>query len=83
MIDVRNLPLTIGNFERRSVDSKRFTMKDRSIGCTYISFQNELVFGSWKPVGAVLKRVKVETEQDVIKAIEEFKYPFPKDKKEN
>lgn len=75
MIDVRNLPLVVDNFERTSLEDDRFILKGHCINCVIIPVKNEVLFTLWAPVGAVLERATVETEQDVIKAIKKFELP--------
>ena len=75
MIDVTKMPLCIGEFKRSSLTSTSYKMAGRYIGCTIKPQENLLIFGTWSPVGAVIKRVSVDNEDSAIKAIANFKYP--------
>lgn len=70
MIDVKSLPMNINGYSRSDPESRSFTNKGSAHGYSISKDLKTLTFGTWRPVGAVLKRVSVETNEDVIECIE-------------
>lgn len=73
MLDLHKLPLSIGVLVRKNLDSNIFKNNNNGTGCIIKPETNTLVFGGWRPVGAVFKTVTVENEEAAIKEIESFK----------
>lgn len=70
MIDVKSLPMNINGYSRSDPESRSFTNKGSAHGYSISKDLKTLVFGTWRPVGAVLKKVSVETNEDVVTCIE-------------
>ena len=72
MLDITKVPNNIGKFTRPNENSCSYKMTGHYIGCSIHPAENLLVFGTWCPVGATIKKVQVENEEAAIKAIANF-----------
>ena len=73
MLDLHKLPLIIGAFVRKNLDSKMFKNNNNGTGCFIEPENNTLIFGGWRPVGVVFKTVIVCNEEAAINKIKNFK----------
>lgn len=71
MIELEKLPMEIGAFKREKPTSNTFANKGEAKGFTVNTQKQELVFGTWRPVGAILKRVKVTNNEEVVSSIKD------------
>lgn len=56
MIELKTLPLKIGNYTRDNTNSRSFLNKEIAKGYTISDDLKTLIFGTWRPEDAVLKR---------------------------
>ena len=54
MIDVKSLPMNVNGYSRSDPESRSFTNKGSAHGYSISKDLKTLVFGTWRPVGAVL-----------------------------
>lgn len=77
MIDIKTLPLKIGNYERKSPTDTLFVCTVRNgCGCTISAKSNTATFGAWIPIGATILKEAVETNEDVINLLERATDPL-------
>ena len=70
MIDLSTLPLRISNYVRSDSNKTMFKCLSRDgFGCSIRVAEEEAIFGSWKPVGVVVKRVPIRSNEDIVKLL--------------
>ena len=70
MIDLETLPLRIGSYERKNIESKSFINTSRNgYGCSINPAENLATFGMWIPCGATILKEKVTTNEEVIELL--------------
>ena len=75
MIDVKALPMNFGSYSRDSKESTSFLNKGAARGISIHPDTGDIVFGTWRPVGAVIKRLKAGTTEEAILKINEALKP--------
>ena len=70
MIDLETLPLRIGSYERKDLNSRMFKNTCRNgFGCSINPTENLATFGSWIPCGSIILKEKVTTNEEVIELL--------------
>lgn len=70
MINLETLPLRVGPYERKDLNSRMFKNTGRNgYGCTINPTENLAVFGTWIPCGAIILKEKVTTNEEVIELL--------------
>ena len=70
MIDLETMPLRIGSYERKDLNSRMFKNTGRNgFGCSINPAENLAIFGSWISCGATILREKVTTNEEVIELL--------------
>ena len=70
MIDLETLPLRIGSYERKDLNSRMFKNTSRNgFGCSVNPAENLAIFGSWIPCGVTILKEKVTSNEEVIELL--------------
>ena len=70
MIDLETLPLRVGSYERKDLNSRMFKNTGRNgYGCSINPAENLATFGMWIPCGATIFKEKVTTNEEVVELL--------------
>ena len=69
MVEIEKLPLVIGSYSRESLESRSFVNKTIARGYTISADGRFLIHGTWRPVGAILKKIPIQNNEDILNAI--------------
>ena len=69
MVEIEKLPLKIGSYERESLQSHSFLDRGAAKGYTISKDGTHLIHGSWRPVGAILKKIPIQNNEDILSEI--------------